>query len=228
VIELHLQQLWWEELHCEVLRGWAFVIVCGMIVELETKRLFLRPLQLADAEQTELLFPEWEIVKYLTAEIPWPYPRNQVFPRYRDVVLPAIERGEEWHWTLRLKDSPERHIGKISLHRNESNNRGYWLGLPWQGQGLMTEAVAAVNDYWFDVLGFSVLRAPKAVANIASRRISEKTGMRVIATVERDTVSGRLTAEVWEITAEEWRNYKSRRGLSGRSSEQSRTATDHG
>jgi hypothetical protein len=29
--------------------------------------------------------------------------------------------------------------------------------------------------------------------------------MRVIATEERDYVSGRLMAEVWEITAEEWR-----------------------
>lgn len=72
----------------------------------------------------------------------------------------------------------------------------------------MTEAVAAVNDYWFDILGFTVLRAPKAVANIASRRISEKTGMRVIARFERDYVRGRLPAELWEITAEEWGNWK--------------------
>lgn len=186
-----------------------------MIVELETKRLFLRPLQLADAEQTERLFPQWDIVKFLNAGVPWPYPENQVFPRYRDVILPAIERGEEWHWSLRLKESPERLIGKISLHKDEWDNRGYWLGLPWQGQGLMTEAVVAINDYWFDVLGFEVLRAPKAVANVASRRISEKTGMRVIATLERDYVCGRLPAEVWEITAKEWRDWKKRMGLPG-------------
>jgi RimJ/RimL family protein N-acetyltransferase len=187
-----------------------------MIVPLETKRLILRPLQLADAEQTELLFPHWEIVKYLNAVVPWPCPANQSFARYRDVILPAIERGEEWHWTLRLKDSPESHIGKISLHHNELDNRGYWLGLPWQGQGLMTEAVAAVNDYWFDVLGFSVLRAPKAIANVASRRISEKTGMRVIAIMERDYVCGRLPAELWEITAEEWRIWKKQVSVFGK------------
>jgi [ribosomal protein S5]-alanine N-acetyltransferase len=29
--------------------------------------------------------------------------------------------------------------------------------------------------------------------------------MRVIATHERDYVSGRLMAEIWETTAEEWR-----------------------
>jgi RimJ/RimL family protein N-acetyltransferase len=45
----------------------------------------------------------------------------------------------------------------------------------------------------------------KAIANIASRRISERSGMRVIKTEHRDYVSGRLPEEVWEITREEWR-----------------------
>ncbi len=49
------------------------------------------------------------------------------------------------------------------------------------------------------------MRVPKAVVNIASRRISEKTWMRVIATEEREYISGRLLTEIWEITADEWR-----------------------
>ena len=179
-------------------------------VELHTARLLLRPLQLSDAPQTQLLFPHWEIVKHLNANVPWPYPADGALTFYRDVALPAIERGDEWQWTLRLRQSPEKHIGAISLHRsislnrNRPDNRGFWLGLPWQGQGLMTEAVIAVNDFWFDVLGFPVLRAPKAVGNFASRRISEKTGMRLVATEERDFVSGRQPSEMWEITADEW------------------------
>ncbi len=179
-----------------------------MIAALETERLVLRPLALVDASATERLFPHWEIVKFLNAAVPWPFPPNQVFAHYRDHILPAIDRGEEWHWSIRLKAAPDDLIGKISLHQGEWDNRGYWLGLPWQRHGLMTEAVEVVNDYWFDTLGFPVLRAPKAVANIASRRISEKTGMRVVATLDRDYVSGRLPAEIWEITAEEWRNWK--------------------
>jgi hypothetical protein len=39
----------------------------------------------------------------------------------------------------------------------------------------------------------------------ASRRVSEKQGMRVVATEERDDVSGRMLTEIWEITAEEWK-----------------------
>jgi ribosomal-protein-alanine N-acetyltransferase len=73
----------------------------------------------------------------------------------------------------------------------------------------MTEAVIAANDYWFDVLGFPVLRAPKAVANEASRRISEKTGMRLRSARRKETcVAGRLPGEVWEITAQEWRAFR--------------------
>jgi [ribosomal protein S5]-alanine N-acetyltransferase len=95
-----------------------------MIVPLETKRLFLRPLQLADAAETERLFPQWEIVRFLNARVPWPWPNGLALRLYRDGFLPATERGEEWHWSLRLKESPERLIGKISLQQNECDNRG--------------------------------------------------------------------------------------------------------
>jgi ribosomal-protein-alanine N-acetyltransferase len=171
---------------------------------LETTRLSLRPLELADAEQTQLLFPHWEIVRYLNHRVPWPYPPDGAYTHYRDVALPTMQRGEAWHWTLRLKTNPDQVIGSVSLMKAENKNRGFWIGLPWQGQGLMSEACNAATDYWFDVIKSPVLRVPKAVANTASRRISEKQGMRVVAHIEQDFVCGRLPAEIWEITAEEW------------------------
>ncbi len=73
----------------------------------------------------------------------------------------------------------------------------------------MTEAAEAVTDFWFEVLGRPVLRVPKAVANGPSRRISERSGMRVIARDERDYVAGRLPSELWEITREAWRARRS-------------------
>jgi ribosomal-protein-alanine N-acetyltransferase len=175
-----------------------------MISELQTKRLLLKPLQLADAAQAQLLFPHWEIVRYLANIVPWPYPPDGAYRYYSDVALPAMQRGDEWHWTLRLKSAPEQLIGSISLVKGETNNRGFWLGLPWQRQGLMTEASEAVTDYWFNVLKFKALRVPKAILNEPSRRISEKSGMRLIATEERDYVAGKFSTEIWEITAEEW------------------------
>lgn len=172
---------------------------------LETRRLLLRPLELADAEYTQQLFPHWDIVKHLTSLVPWPYPPDGARAFYEQVALPAMALGEQWTWSIRFKSNPDQLIGSISLMSGEHENRGFWLGLPWHGMGVMTEASDRVTDFWFDTLKFPVLRVPKAIANTASRRISEKQGMRVIATVERDYVCGRLPAEIWEITAHEWR-----------------------
>ncbi|HZZ38310.1 MAG TPA: GNAT family N-acetyltransferase [Acidobacteriaceae bacterium] len=182
-----------------------------MTPALETPRLLLRPLALADAEPIQRVFPQWEIVRYLNAIVPWPFPEGAALAHIRDHALPAMERADEWHWTLRRKTEPDALIGRIHLSRGESNNRGFWIVPECRGQALMTEAVIAVTDYWFDVLGFPVLRAPKAVANIASRRISEKTGMRLIGFIEHHYVSGRLPGEVWEVTAEEWRKFRKNR-----------------
>src|SRR5207245_222817 len=144
------------------------------ICTLETPRLWLRPAELADADQLQAVFPQWEIVKYLNAKIPWPYPLDGAITFLRDMALPAMESGKEFLWTLRPKDSPELIIGAISLSRGHEENRGFWMDPKWRRQGLMNEACDTVTDYWFDVLDEPVLRAPKAIANEASRRISER------------------------------------------------------
>jgi len=54
------------------------------------------------------------------------------------------------------------------------------------------------------------LRTSKATANLGSRKISEKTGMRLVEMKDSDYVSGRLPTEIWEITADEWRAQKLR------------------
>jgi [ribosomal protein S5]-alanine N-acetyltransferase len=182
-----------------------------MVPEGETKRLILRPLALADAPRIQELFPHWEIVRYLVNSVPWPYPPNGAQYFCEQMALPAMERGDAWHWTLRLKTSPDEIIGSLGLGRAEGNNRGFWLGLPWHGHGFMSEACVWANDFWFEQLGSPVLRTGKAIENIASRRISQKHGMRLVGVVEKDYVSGRLPSEIWEITAEEWRAWKAGR-----------------
>lgn len=180
-----------------------------MTPTLETARLLLRPIELTDASQIQAIFPQWEIVKYLANKIPWPYPADGALTFIRDIALPAIERGDEWIWTIRRKEESTKIIGSISLTKSENENRGFWIVPEWQRRGLMSEACDAVTGYWFESLKFPILRAPKAIANEGSRRISEKQGMRIVSSSEKDYVSGRLSSEIWEITAEEWRAHKS-------------------
>jgi RimJ/RimL family protein N-acetyltransferase len=183
-----------------------------MMTEGATSRLILRPMELSDAEQIQAIFPRWEIVRHLKKVVPWPYPDDGARHFIEKIALPQAERGEAWHWTLRLKSDPRQLIGVINLRKGEKNNRGFWLGLDWQGRGLMSEACVWANDHWFAKLGFPVLRVSKAIENTASRRISEKQGMRLVGTEMKDYVCGPLLSEIWEITAEEWRLWKARSG----------------
>ena len=89
------------------------------IPSLETPRLWLRAMELADMPQIQAIFPQWEIVKYLNGRVPWPYPGNGAETFFREMALPARERGEEWLWTIGLKSAPDMIIGAISLRRND-------------------------------------------------------------------------------------------------------------
>lgn len=43
---------------------------------LYTEHLLLKSLASEDASQIQLLYPRWEIVRYMVSSVPWPYPDN--------------------------------------------------------------------------------------------------------------------------------------------------------
>lgn len=171
---------------------------------LETERLRLLPLVSADAEQIQRIFPRWEIVRYLIASVPWPYPEGAAQHYVDNVALAASRAGEGWFWTLRRKEDERELMGVICLMNTPDNNRGFWLAPEWQGKGYMREACHAVTDYWFNGLKREVLRAPKAVANERSRKISHSSGMRLVRRQPGHYVAGELATELWEITRDDW------------------------
>ncbi|MFZ1874096.1 MAG: GNAT family N-acetyltransferase [Chania sp.] len=171
---------------------------------LKTHRLILQPLELSDSEDIQRLFPRWEIVQYITNQVPWPYPEGAARQFIQEIALPNMEEGSGWYWSIRLKEDDRHLIGVINLCDTPNANRGFWLTPEWQHQGLMSEASEVVTDFWFNQLDKPVLRVPKAKTNLASRRISERSGMRVVATQWADFVGGRMETEIWEITQDEW------------------------
>jgi ribosomal-protein-alanine N-acetyltransferase len=104
-----------------------------MIAEGETERLILRSLVLEDAERIQQIFPDWEVVRYLNRIVPWPYPANGAQQYIQEVALPAMDRGEDFHWTLRLKNDPPLVIGTITLRTTREVHRGIlaWQCLAW-------------------------------------------------------------------------------------------------
>ncbi len=174
------------------------------IPRLETPRLLLQPLQSEDAIQVQQVFPRWEIVRHLIGSVPWPYPEDGARQYIEGMALPAMRAGQAWHWSIRHRSDPDSLIGLISLRLGAEDNRGFWLVPEWQKQGLMSEACAAVTEFWFIHLDQTRLRVPKSMDNQASRRISERTGMRLVETYRKTFVEGELPAGTWELTRDEW------------------------
>ena len=48
------------------------------------------------------------------------------------------------------------------------------------------------------------MQVPKAAGNQASRKVSEREGMRLVDTQQGHFVSGSLLKEIWEMTQEQW------------------------
>jgi RimJ/RimL family protein N-acetyltransferase len=137
---------------------------------LETKRLALRAPCLEDAKTVAMLANDRRIAEN-TARIPHPYKVADA----EAFIGGANKSDSEAVFLVTLPD--ETVIGACGIVPTEpAPELGYWLGVPYWGQGYATEALHAVIDYAFTDLGHAALQAGARVTNPASRRVLEKCG----------------------------------------------------
>ena len=174
---------------------------------LQTSRLILRPLALSDAPAIQRHFNNWNIIRHLARVVPWPYPDDgaETFVRLQ---LEKIAAGEElYDWVLALRSGNGEAIGNIHFRPradSSKDNRGFWLAEPCWNQGLMTEAITAVNDFAFTTLGLESFYACNAATNVASRRVKQKTGAEFVGYIELAHHDGQSKSEKWRVTRENW------------------------
>jgi RimJ/RimL family protein N-acetyltransferase len=172
----------------------------------ETPRLLLREICAADIPAYEKQFIDYEVVKYLTAQVPWPYPAGGIKDYLEQQIFPVLGKSR-WSWAINLKEDPDQLIGMIELFIPGSpQHRGLWLGRSFWGQGYMTEAVAPVNDFAFNELRLKRLIFDNAVTNRRSARIKEKTGARFLERKPASFVDPTVTEiEYYELTKADWK-----------------------
>jgi len=181
------------------------------VATLVTARLELRPVTAADAPACQRHFADYEVIRHLSARVPWPYPEDGARTYIRDVVLPAQGR-DHWVWGLHRRDGGDGGlVGIIDLWRKQDRptNRGFWLGRAFWGRGYMTEAVVRVTDHAFDDLGFDVLVFGNAEGNDRSHAIKRKTGARLVAVVPATFVDPAYARmELWRLTRTDWERWR--------------------
>lgn len=172
---------------------------------LETARLILRPLAERDVPAIQRIFPQWEVVRWLNAQVPWPYPEDGAATNMVD-CLAQRARDEKFFWAITLKGDDTLR-GRIDLwpgSEEARESRGFWLDPELHGQGLMMEAAEAVTAYAFQVLEWPFLWLSNAQENRASGRIKIKQGAVLVETVHKRYVGGEGPCEVWRLEREAW------------------------
>lgn len=90
--------------------------------------------------------------------------------------------------------------GAIGLILHEDVERcsaelGYWLGEPFWGRGVMTEAVKAVTAHAFDAFSLTRVYAVPFAGNGASVRVLEKAGFALEARMRRSAVKDDIVTD---------------------------------
>jgi len=174
---------------------------------LKTERLILRPIAPSDADIHFKCMRDWNIVRFFAKGFPHPYPDGAsaaFIEKVNSAENPVI------YWAIALQAKPERLVGSAELrpHRDEGQ-RGFWMDSDYHNQGIMTETLYAVNDYWFETLDRTSLHMANAVGNAASRRVKEKTGATFLGTRQDPHVDPDLNEiELWHLSRDDWRLFK--------------------
>jgi RimJ/RimL family protein N-acetyltransferase len=144
---------------------------------LHTPRLTLRPFELADAPDVQRLAGAREVAS-TTAAIPHPY-ADGMAEEWIGARDEALRNDSIVTYALALRENGAL-VGAMGLHLAREHERaelGYWVGLPYWGQGYCTEAAREVLRYAFEDLRLHRVIARHFRRNPASGRVMQKIGM---------------------------------------------------
>lgn len=145
---------------------------------LDTRRLYFRFWKMSDAEELFALASDPDV----GPRAGWP-PHRSV-EESREVIRTVF--ANDHVWALVLKETGHI-VGCMGYYTHTESNigigedeaeLGYWIGKPYWNKGLCTEALRAMIDYCFNIVGYVTLWSDYFVDNLASGRVMEKCGFR--------------------------------------------------
>jgi ribosomal-protein-alanine N-acetyltransferase len=165
--------------------------------ELNTNRLKLRKISIEDIPSL-VKYANNKKISDNVLNIPHPYGEPDAVFRISYVVQ-GFKSKARYVFAITFQKS-EEFIGEIGLHLDRQKNiaeLGYWIGEPFWGKGLATEATKAVLRFGFEKLSLNMIFANCHVENKASENVLLNNGMKKTG-INGHVVQYRLTNEDFE------------------------------
>lgn len=161
---------------------------CFSHVELTGGRARLRPIKPDDAPAAYDLFRDDRVVRTLLVEAPANLQEEEAWAgRASEFPMQEQSGWDAYSLAIESLDKPGL-IGVVSLHQRNHPQQleiGYWLGVPYWGQGFMTDAARLAVHFAFQHLDAARVFATVFVGNAASRRVLEKNGFHLEGTLRQ-------------------------------------------
>jgi RimJ/RimL family protein N-acetyltransferase len=156
--------------------------------QLRTERLLLRPFTPEDAPIVQKLAGDKAIAD-TTLNIPHPYP-DGLAKRWISTHAPRFRDGRGAIYAIALPENRQviGSVGLVVVPDHQRAELGYWLGQPFWGQGLTTEAARELVRYGFAELGLNRIFATHFGRNPASGRVMQKIGMQYEGTQRQHVI----------------------------------------
>jgi len=173
-----------------------------MAHSLETARLILREFSESDIAELVPLIGALEVAA-TTLRIPHPYEE-----KHAREFLATVPKENELRLAIRLRRDG-RLCGGMGLHPEMQHRRaelGYWIGVPFWGNGYATEAAREVVRYGFEKLDLNRIFATHFKGNEKSGRVLQKIGMRHEGSIRQGVLkSGKfIDLEMYSILREDY------------------------
>jgi len=173
---------------------------------LETERLLLRKMRMADAQDLFEYASDPDVARYTT----WP-PHSSIDDSKaylrRALDLYAAHDIAEWGLAHKADGKLIGTCGYVDWSPYHARAEiGYAMSRKYWGQGLMAEAVRAVIHFGFQRMMLNRVEARCMIENVASARVMEKCGMRYEGILrEHMYAKGRYDdLKIYSILRREW------------------------
>jgi len=139
--------------------------------ELNTPRLKLRKIHSGDISSL-LKYCNNKKISDQIINMPYPFGEEDAIFRM-NFVLQGFKNKERYVFAITFREI-QKLIGQIGLHLDKDNDSaqlGYWIGEPFWGKGIATEATAAILNFGFKKLNLNKIYATHFPDNKASGKV---------------------------------------------------------
>ena len=176
---------------------------------LETDRLILRKFVIDDAEA---MYNNWasdpDVTKYLT----WPYHKTiEISTAVLTDWSNQYAKDDYYQWAIVLKENGDNPIGSIGVvHKDDSLEMvhiGYCIGKKWWKQGITSEALTAIVEFFFGEIGINRIESRHDPKNPNSGKVMMKCGLKYEGTHREADCNnqGRCDSAMYALLAKDYK-----------------------